>query len=187
MPVDASALAKRVTLAPADWNSGYKRAAPYESADLTEGVTDAKCKYSIKPVTNALGGRQRNVQSADETVYVTSELIVFKQPAAAHQTITRFRRGTMRCRTVEAADDKSQWKDVHEVEIPKKGFDEVAAEEAHQVLDATGQTMDAYYIYAYGRKGQYLMEAYVARSGSGTQEQNRHDAVAALTLMLSRL
>ncbi|WP_411087831.1 hypothetical protein [Streptomyces sp. 061-3] len=183
--VDAHALAKRVTLTPADWGAAYKQADPYEQATSTAGVTNNSCKYEGKAIVNSLGGLERDVTTPDQTTAVTSTLVVYKDPASAHDAITQFRTGTERCRTVSATASKAQWKDVHEVKIPKKGFDEVATEEAHQVLDDAGQATDVYYTLAYGRKGQYLMEAYVARGG--TQEQNRDEAVTALLLMLSRL
>lgn len=188
--IDSSAvalkLARRITLTPADWGAGFVWDDPYENDDLTEGLADSSCKYAMQPIVDALAAVQRSVHATDQTVNANSVLVVYREPSFAQADAARFRVSTQRCRIVNGAEDKARWEGVHEVNISGlRGFDEVVAEEGHKVADETGSKADTYYTYLTGRKGQFLMQSYVARSGA--QGQNRNDAVNALSLMLSRL
>lgn len=85
------------------------------------------------------------------------------------------------------AGGKTQYDNVHEVAVPElKGFDALVAEEGHISASADGQKVDAEYTLLTGRKGQFVLQSFINRA-SGAQEQNRDDAVNALSLMLSRL
>ncbi|MFJ9868273.1 hypothetical protein [Streptomyces sp. NPDC101165] len=179
-------LARRVALKPADWGSGYVRSTPYETDDVTESFADASCYLGVQTPVNLLAALERNAQSPDRKVVNTSTVIVHRDTASAAAGIARFRTDARRCPTEYDSASKQKWEDVRAVDVPGlKGFDEVAGEEGHQVVDETGLKLDEYYTQLTGRKGQVLMQATVARSGG--QGRNREDAVHALTLMLSRL
>lgn len=189
-PVETAAqardLARRVALKPADWGAGYVRSTPYETADVTESFADASCYLEVHTPVNLLAALERNAQSSDRMVLSTSTVIVHRDTGSAAAGIARFRTDPWRCGTEYDSASKQKWVDVRAVGVPGlKGFDEVAGEEGHQVVDETGLKLDQYYTQLTGRKGQVLMQATVARPGS--QGRNREEAVHALTLMLSRL
>ncbi|MFF4286776.1 hypothetical protein ACFY0R_15845 [Streptomyces sp. NPDC001633] len=185
-PAAASAVVKSVTLKPADWGSGYVAQDPYEDNTLSQSVTDQNCKSASQPINNAFATLARWSQAPDATALTFSQTIVYKAEDSAHYSLSEERDALQRCPTVTSG--KMRLEDVHEVNVPGlKGFDEVVAEEGHQVSDVDGKTSDIYYTYLTGRKGKFVMNTQAARSGTGTQEQNRNDASSAISLMLSRL
>ncbi|WP_316751191.1 hypothetical protein [Streptomyces herbicida] len=179
-------ITRRVALAPTDWGSGFTRSEPYENEEKAEGVTDPDCNYVTQPIENALAVLQRSVKKKDGTVYANSTVVVHRNASFARADVARLRSDVQRCPTEKEAASRARWENVHEVDIPElNGFDEVVAEEGHLVADENGRPADAYYTYLTGRKGRYMVQTYVTRSGTSTQ--NRSDAANALSLMLSRL
>lgn len=182
----ARGITRRVALTPGDWGSGFTRSDHYENEAKNEGVTDADCNYVTQPIGHALAVLQRSVKKKDETVYANSTVVVYPNAGLAQADVARLRSGVQRCPTEKEAASSARWENVHEVDIPGlKGFDEVVGEEGHLVADENGRPADAYYAYLTGRKGRYIVQTYVTRGGTSTQ--NRSDATNALSLMLSRL
>ncbi|MEE4421090.1 MULTISPECIES: hypothetical protein [Streptomyces] len=185
-PAAAGAVVKRVTLKPADWGSGYVADTPYENSELTQTAVDQNCNAVDRPINNALASLTRWSKASDDTVSAVSWATAYKTAEPAQYNVSEQRSALQRCPTQSL--DKSRFEGVHEIKIPElDGFDEVVAEEGHRVSDANGKSIDDYYTYLTGRKGNFVMNTEVERSGTGTQEQNRNDASSALSLMLSRL
>ncbi|WP_310727308.1 hypothetical protein [Streptomyces sp. N2A] len=185
-PAAASTVAKSVTLKPADWGSGYVAQDPYEDSTLSESVTDQNCNAAAQPINNAFASLSRWSKTSDTTVTTFSQTTVYKAADSAQYSLSQQSEALQRCPTVRTG--KSRLEDVHEVKVPElKGFDQVVAEEGHQTSDENGNTVDNYYTYLTGRRGNFVMATEVDRSGTGSQEQNRNDASSALSLMLSRL
>ncbi|WP_158795006.1 hypothetical protein [Streptomyces sp. NRRL S-337] len=182
----ASAVVKSVTLKPADWGSGYVAQDPYENSDLNEITVDQNCNWSTQPIAGAFTTLLRSSQTPDKAVLAYSGTTAYKAADSAQYGLTEKREALQRCPTQRSG--KTQLEDVHEINIPElKGFDEVVAEEGHEVSDENGNKVDTYYTYLTGRKGNFVLTTEVDRSGTGSQEQNRNDASSALSLMLSRL
>ncbi|MEU1402069.1 hypothetical protein ABZ471_06815 [Streptomyces sp. NPDC005728] len=182
----ARAVVKGVALVPGDWGLGYVRSTPYESDKVTEAVADDDCSLVGRPPEKALAALLRNAQKSDQSVVGTSMIIVHRDDDTAASDIARFRSDARRCQTETDSASSQRWEDVREVDVSSlKGFDELAAEEGHQVVDENGQKVDNYYTQVTGRKGQVLMQTSVARAGD--QGQNRQSAMKAISLMLSRL
>ncbi|MEU9502057.1 hypothetical protein [Streptomyces sp. NPDC048196] len=185
-PAAASDVIKRVTLKPADWGNGYVADTPYENSDLTENTVDQNCNWASEPIKNAFATLTRWSKTSGKTVSAVSWTTVYKTPESAQYSVSDQREALQRCPTQSSG--KSRIEGVHEIKIPGlNGFDEVVAEEGHQVSDENGNKVDDYYTYLTGRKGKFLLHTDVDRGESGTQEQNRNDASSALSLMLSRL
>ncbi|UZJ31977.1 hypothetical protein [Streptomyces endophytica] len=185
-PAAAGAVVKRVTLKPADWGSGYVADSPYENSDLTQNVVDQNCNWSIQPIKDAFATLTRWSKTSGKTVSAVSWTTVYKAPEPAQYSASEQREALQRCPTQSSG--KSRIEGIHEIKIPGlNGFDEVVAEEGHQVSDENGNKIDDYYTYLTGRKGKFVLHTEVDRGESGTQEQNRTDASSALSLMLSRL
>ncbi|MFH8633547.1 hypothetical protein ACH4CC_27355 [Streptomyces lydicus] len=180
-------LAAHVTLAPADWGSTYVRDSPYEGDEMATSLPDQNCKLVAESLTDALAHQWRNAKNPDNTAFASSSLTVYKGADFAKRDIARQRDALRQCPSESETNDKRQWDNVHEVKIPAlKGFDDVVAEEGHLGTDEKGQKTDTYYVSLTGSRGQYVLNSAVSR-GPDTQEQNRTDAVNALSLMLSRL
>ncbi|MFE0377820.1 hypothetical protein ACFW1M_20050 [Streptomyces inhibens] len=183
----ASDLAKRVTLTPKDWGSTFVRDSPYQSAGLAWSVVDEDCKVTPESPAGALAALTRSAKEPDGTAYSDSSFITYKGADFAQRGITRQREPLQRCRKMSDAGGKTQYDNVHEVAFPEmKGFDDLVAEEGHIGVNSDGEKADSEYTLLTGRKGQFVLQSYINR-GSGAQEQNRDDAVKALSLMLSRL
>ncbi|MFJ3309860.1 hypothetical protein ACIPSA_44050 [Streptomyces sp. NPDC086549] len=187
-PAAAREIARRVALAPADWGMGVTKGDPYESEDMTEGVTDQNCDYASRSIANALAAMRRNVRKPDGTVLASSQIVVYRKPEFARADLSRLRSEVRRCPMVKEAEGLARWDGVHEVRIPElKGFDEVVGEEGRLVVDGDGRKADNYYTNLTGRKGQFVMQTYVTRNGKESQAENRRDATKALDLLLGRL
>ncbi|MFE0515679.1 hypothetical protein [Streptomyces sp. NPDC058964] len=185
---EARGIARRVALTPPDWGSGFTKGDPYESEDTTEGVTDQNCDYATQPIADALSAVRRNVGRTDGTALASSQVVVYRGAEPARADAARLRSEARRCPKVKEAEGNARWEGIHEVALTElKGFDDVVAEEGRLVVDGQGRKSDNYYTNLTGRKGQFVMQAYVTRNGSRTQAQNRRDATNALALMLSRL
>ncbi|MFG3119489.1 hypothetical protein ACGF4C_34635 [Streptomyces sp. NPDC048197] len=185
-PAAASAVVKRVTLKPAGWGSGYVAQDPYEDNTLSQNVTDQNCNAASQPINNAFASLSRWSKTSDTTVATFSQTTVYKAADSAQYSLSQQSEALQRCPTVR--NGKSRLEDVHEVKVSGlKGFDQVVAEEGHQTSDENGNKVDTYYTYLTGRKGNFVMNTEVDRTGEGTQEQNRNDASSALSLMLNRL
>lgn len=175
-----------MTLTPADWGPVFTQGDPYEYDAMLEQFTDHECRYVTQPVLKALTSLRRLTQQTGESVIASSSLIVYETAGAAQADVDRRRDDTSRCATVQDASSERQWTGIGMVEVPAlKGFDQIVTEEGRETISESGEKKDGYYSYFSGRKGQFLMTAYVARDG--TQEQNRERAAKALQLMLSRL
>ncbi|MGY4974499.1 hypothetical protein ACWGCC_35740 [Streptomyces nigrescens] len=183
----ASDLAKRVTLTPKDWGGAFVRDSPYQSTGLTWVVIDQDCKVTTESPVGALAALQRNAKEPGDTAFSYSAFIAYKEANSAKRGIARQREPLQRCPKMSDAGGKTQYDNVHEVAIPDlKGFDALVAEEGHISSSANGQKVDAEYTLLTGRKGQFVLQSFINRA-SGAQEQNRDDAVNALSLMLGRL
>ncbi|MFE0189547.1 hypothetical protein [Streptomyces sp. NPDC058989] len=181
-------IAKRVTLTPEDWGSSFVRDSPYENSQKYWTVVDQDCKITSEALTGALDSLGRNVRESNKTAYSSSTLITYKGADSAGRAVVQQREPLRRCPTQSMAGGKARSENVHEVDVPDlKGFDDVVAEEGHDVVDADGQKADNYYTYVTASKGQYVLQSLVTRGGSETQEKTRDEAVNALSLMLSRL
>ncbi|MFD8547002.1 hypothetical protein [Streptomyces sp. NPDC059649] len=182
--VAANAVVKRVTLKPADWGSGYVAQDPYEDSTLSQNSTDQNCNAAAQPINNAFASLARWSRTSDSTVLTYSQTTVYKAAGSAEYSLAKERDALQRCPTVTSG--KMRLENVHEVDVPGlSGFDDVVAEEGHQTSDTNGKEADIYYTYLTGRKGDYVMNAEVDRTG--TQEQNRSEASSALSRMLSHL
>ncbi|GAB7034338.1 hypothetical protein JCM4914_57990 [Streptomyces platensis subsp. malvinus] len=185
-PAAARTVVNRVTLKPADWGSGYVAEDPYETRDLTDISVDQNCDWAVRSINDAFATLLRSSRTSDKTAFTSARTTVYKAADPARYRMSQQREALQRCPTQKSG--KSRIENVHEISIPElKGFDEVVAEEGHQVLDENGEKVDVYYTYLTGRKANYVMTSEVDRSGTETQEQNRNDASSALSLMLSRL
>ncbi|MBL1086589.1 hypothetical protein JK359_32310 [Streptomyces actinomycinicus] len=148
--------------------------------------TDQDCKLVMQPILNAFGTLSRTVQAQDASVYATSTLIVYRSDDFARAALARWHDDATRCKTERDSANRVAWDRIHPIEVPKpKGLDDVVAEEGHSPIDEKGGPADTYYTYITGRKGPFLVQSYMARSG--TQVQNREQALNALSLMASRL
>ncbi|WP_158744943.1 hypothetical protein [Streptomyces sp. NRRL S-1448] len=185
-PAAARAVVNRVTLKPADWGSGYVAADPYENSDLTETTVDQNCNWSDQPIKDAFATLMRLSKTSDGAILTYSWTTAYKAANSAQYSMAENRESLQRCPTQRSG--KAQIEDDHEINLPElKGFDEVVAEEGHEVADQNGNKIDTYYTLINGRKGNFILHTEVERTGTGTQEQNRNDASSAISLMLSRL
>jgi hypothetical protein len=181
-------LAKRVALTPKDWGGSFVRDSPYENTDRYWPVVDQDCKITSESPTAALDILIRNAKESDDTAFTQSTVTTYKGADSAKRAVARRREPLQRCPTQSVAGSKARVENVHEVDVPDvKGFDDLVAEEGHDTVDSDGQKVDSYYTYLTASKGQFVLQSYVARAGSQTQEKSRDEAVNALSLMLSRL
>ncbi len=181
-------LAKRVTLTPKDWGSSFVQDSPYENTEQYWPVVDQDCKITSKAMAGALDSLERNAKESDNTVLSSTTLTTYKGADSAKRAVVLQREPLQRCPTEIVAGSKARTENIHEVNTPDlKGFDDSVAEEGHDVVDSDGQRVDNYYTYLTASKGQFVLQSLVTRSGSGTQEKTREEAVNALSLMLGRL
>ncbi|MFE1771269.1 hypothetical protein [Streptomyces sp. NPDC059008] len=181
-------LAKRVTLTPKDWGASFVRDSPYEITDRYWAVVDQDCKITSESPTAALDIFIRNAKEPDYVAFAQSTVTTYKGADSAERAVARRREPLQRCPTQNVAGSKARVENVHEVDVPDvKGFDDLVAEEGHDTVDSEGQKADSYYTLLTASKGQFVLQAYVTRGGSETQEKTRDEAVNALSLMLSRL
>ncbi|MFG2285521.1 hypothetical protein ACGFOU_05575 [Streptomyces sp. NPDC048595] len=185
---EARNLAKRVALTPKDWGDSFVRDSPYENTGQYWPVVDQDCKVALQPLAAALDTLYRNAKEPDETVFAQSSVMTYKGSDSAKRAVAQRREPLQRCPTQNLAGSKARLDNVHEVDVPNlKGFDDLVAEEGHDSVDSDGQKVDSNYTFLTASKGQFVLQAYVSRGGSDTQEQTLDDAVNGLSLMLSRL